>query len=161
MPGESGVDEDVPRWATLKECVWKAPHHILSKHNLEDRYRAQLEGADERLAILEQFFQTTLGIADWSFAIDDMIVELSELRRAESIEEDVRESSALNCYKRMDDILGKGTTLKVEVERLRLAPSFLVWLWILQSWLTIFAERLSPTNSSFMCETSAPAVACG
>ncbi|KAL3302063.1 ino80 chromatin remodeling complex protein [Colletotrichum asianum] len=119
VPGESGVDEDVPRWATLKECVWKAPHHILSKHNLEERYRTQLEGADERLATLEQFFQTTLGIADWSFAIDDMIVELSELRRAESIEEDVRESSALHCYKRMDDILGKGTTRKVEVERLR------------------------------------------
>ncbi|KAJ0273012.1 hypothetical protein COL940_010130 [Colletotrichum noveboracense] len=119
VPGESGADEDMPRWATLKECVWKAPHHILSKHNLEERYRTQLEGADERLATLEQFFQTTLGIADWSFAIDDMIVELSELRREESIEEDIRESSALYCYKRMDDILEKGTTRKVEVERLR------------------------------------------
>ncbi|KAI8291498.1 hypothetical protein K4K56_006534 [Colletotrichum sp. SAR 10_98] len=119
VPGESGADEDMPRWATLKECVWKAPHHILSKYNLEERYRTQLEGVDERLATLEQFFQTTLGIADWSFAVDDMIVELSELRRAESIEEDIRESSALYCYKRMDDILGKGTTRKVEVERLR------------------------------------------
>ncbi|KAH0437655.1 hypothetical protein CcaCcLH18_03775 [Colletotrichum camelliae] len=119
VPGEGGADADVLRWVTLKECVWKAPHHILSKHNLEERYRTKLEGADETLATLEQFFQATLGIADWSIAIDDMIVELSELRRAEHIPEDTREISALHCYKRMDDVLSNATMPKAEVEQLR------------------------------------------